>query len=84
MNKFIFWLVFLGVLAAWWRWRMRFQKDLFGKTHSRPVASSKEQGNMLCCTHCGLHFPQEEAIYARHKTFCSTNHCAEYLAQKDE
>ena len=88
MNKFIFWLVFFGVLVAWWRWRIHFQKDLFGKNSTREhpsrSAASKEQGIMLCCSYCGLHFPQEEAIYAQHKTFCSTNHCAEYLAQKDE
>lgn len=39
-----------------------------------PAQSEPKQQRMLRCDHCGVHFPENEAVKRNDKTFCSTAH----------
>ncbi len=39
-----------------------------------PPPSMKQGGKMVQCVHCGLHFPEREAIYFEKAVFCCEEH----------
>lgn len=92
MGKFLFWFVALSLAIAWWRGKLG-KRALDKSTrqakspgiHSSADAShanSTQPETMLCCAHCGVHFPQSDAVYAQEKVFCSVAHCAAHTQPK--
>ncbi len=66
--KFIFLIV--AILLIWW-----ILKTL---NRSRVAEGKPRIRNMLPCTHCGLHIPEDEAIRRHGKPYCCMEH-----AEKD-
>ena len=64
----LIWLVLLviGILA------------LRNMVRSKPPAPAPKAGNspeaMLCCAHCGVHFPASEAVHEQDRVYCSEQH----------
>lgn len=58
-------LVILGVLLYrfWRNWRAR-----------KPTPTTQDQGKMLACDHCGLYFPEQDAVREDAQVFCSEAH----------
>jgi len=44
------------------------------ETEEVPPPSIKQGGKMVQCDHCGLHFPEQEAVYLENATFCCEEH----------
>ncbi len=61
-------LVILGVLLYrfWRNWQAR--KAISG------TATAQDQGRMLACDHCGLYFPEQDAVREDTQVFCSEAH----------
>jgi len=60
----------ISVLLIWWVLRT------LRRGRSNP--SKPQIKNMISCSYCGLHIPEDEAIQHHNKTYCSKEH-----AQKD-
>lgn len=58
-------LVILGALLYrfWRNWRAR-----------KPTTITQDQGKMLACDHCGLYFPEQDAVREDAQVFCSEAH----------
>lgn len=67
-------LVVIVVLAAFFL--MRGLRRPSGHDSSR--TSGTEGGDMVRCSHCGVHVPREEALGSAGQFFCSENHLQEY------
>jgi len=51
---------------------------LRGWTKKELPPRSSRSGTMVRCALCGLHIPDQEAVRADDKYFCSNNHLKEY------
>lgn len=61
-------LVILAVLLYrfWRNWRAR--------KVATSSATTQDQGKMLACDHCGLYFPEQDAVREHAQVFCSEAH----------
>ncbi|WP_089959637.1 PP0621 family protein [Limnohabitans sp. 2KL-3] len=39
-----------------------------------PQDSPNQPSNMVACTHCGIHLPQDETVNGEKGVYCSTDH----------
>ena len=69
--KFLIWLLVI-LLAIWAFKRSRRENASTQKKPSPPASPS----NMVTCTHCGIHLPQDEAVTGTKGLYCSTEHRA--------
>ncbi|WP_456412558.1 PP0621 family protein [Thiolapillus sp.] len=63
--KIIFLLI--AVLLIWWV--LRTLRNSGGADTAKPKIK-----NMLSCSHCGLHVPEDEAVRHNNKVYCSKEH----------
>jgi uncharacterized protein len=72
-------LVLAAVYLGIWLWRSGRLADKKEKA-SRPTATAPdkdtgaEPATMVTCPHCGLHFPQTEAVPGKRGDYCSAAH----------
>ena len=64
-------LILLFVLGAllyrlWQRWRLQ------QRAHRPPA--TQDQGRMLACAHCGVYFPEQDAVRDGTQVYCSAEH----------
>lgn len=59
-------IVIILVAAGFWLWRRLSRKREDGKPQTTLA--------MVRCTHCGVHVPQEQALQAEGKWYCSRAH----------
>ncbi len=52
----------------------RWLATLDQKKNAKKQAGSSRIETMVSCAHCGLHIPQQEAIQAQDKYYCSDKH----------
>ena len=52
------------------------------KSEGKGVSKRNQKNNMLRCTHCGLHIPEEEAIKQGDNVFCSLKHASQHQQEK--
>ena len=69
--KYLIWL--LVILVAIWAFK-RSRRP--AKPAEDPKTPSATPSNMVACSHCGLHLPQEEAVTGTKGLYCSTEHRA--------
>ena len=65
-------LVLLLVVIAWHIWRGKRVENA-RPAHKKTLAQPEP---MAHCSHCGVHFPQSDAISHRGKHYCSQAHLA--------
>jgi uncharacterized protein len=63
-------LLILLVLVVIWALK-RNRRD---KPAPPPQDSPNQPSNMVACTHCGIHLPQDEAVKGEKGVYCSTDH----------
>lgn len=51
---------------------------LRGWTRKELPPRPQRRGTMVRCALCGLHIPEQEALHANDKYFCSNKHLKEY------
>ena len=68
LFRLLFTLALLGALIWFWRRNRR--------PSARPTAAEPTSESMVRCAHCGVHFPQSDAISHRGKHYCSQAHLA--------
>lgn len=61
-------LVILGVLLY------RMLRDWRAQRASRKPPHPRDQGKMLACEHCGLYFPEQDAVRDGGHVYCSDAH----------
>lgn len=64
-------LILLFVLGAllyrlWKRWREQ--------QAARRPAATHDQGRMLACAHCGVYFPEQDAVRDGEQVYCCAAH----------
>jgi hypothetical protein len=59
--------------AAWWLLRRLRGRDADGGAVG-PNAPDPAAEQMVVCSHCGLHVPQQEAVAADDKYYCCAEH----------
>lgn len=69
--KYLIWLLVI-LLAIWAFKRSRRENTPAPKKPSPPASPS----NMVTCTQCGVHLPQDEAVTGAKGLYCSTEHRA--------
>jgi len=74
MNFLRFILIaFLGWIL--WRFTQRwYQNFLISKQEKKPNSTTKKLGPMVRCNHCGLFFPESEAIKNGEVYYCCEEH----------
>lgn len=60
-------IVIILVFAGFWLWRRLTRKRDDGKPQHTTLP-------MVRCAHCGVHVPQEQALQAEGKWYCSRTH----------
>ncbi|MBU1190731.1 MAG: hypothetical protein KKE76_03355 [Gammaproteobacteria bacterium] len=63
-------LVILGVLLY------RFWRNWQARNAATRSTTTQDQGKMLACDHCGLYFPEQDAVRDGEQVFCSEAHRA--------
>ncbi|MFN2308131.1 MAG: PP0621 family protein [Gammaproteobacteria bacterium] len=64
-------LILLLLLAALlYRWLRRWWE----RKAARKRTLAQDQGRMLACAHCGVYFPEREAVREGDQVFCSPAH----------
>ena len=66
--KLLFWAL-LG-LFVWWVWRRAQDRPPSPPPPPTPAPVSP----MVCCAHCGLHLPREDAVAGERGSYCSVAH----------
>ncbi len=67
----------LIVLFGWivWRFLQRWHQNfLISKQKPNSATTTKQLGPMVRCNHCGLFFPEQEAINVGKVYFCCEEH----------
>lgn len=65
--KYLLWLGIIGLV--WWWWRKRPEAGA-GPVVESPSAAE----NMVPCAHCGVYLPEDDALPANGKVYCSEAH----------
>jgi len=65
-------LALLLVVIAWHIWRGKRVQN----ARPAPKKTLAQPEPMVHCAHCGVHFPQSDAISHRGKQYCSQAHLA--------
>ncbi len=68
MMKYL--LLFAFLVAVWLMWSKRHLSRGGASSESREAASEK----MVACVHCGVLFPESEAIVDGDRFYCSESH----------
>lgn len=63
-------LLILLVLVVIWA----LKRNRTDKPAPPPQDSPNQPSNMVACTHCGIHLPQDEAVNGEKGVYCSTDH----------
>ncbi len=66
LFRLLFWIALIA--AAFWVWRR------FIRPPSPPGPSADQARPMVRCAHCGIHIPQEHALAADQRWYCSQAH----------
>lgn len=80
MSRLLFWLalVFLVMFALRSKWRAMRSPDTQAappRRAARATAEAEVQAEaMLCCAHCGVHYPASETLKANGRDYCSASH----------
>ena len=64
---------YLLIILAIWAGIMIFRR-LYLRKHETPASRKLPEQNMVRCTHCGVHFPEADAIRDNNKSFCCEEH----------
>jgi len=64
---------YLLIVLAIWAGIMIFRK-LYLQKPDNPVSKELPEQDMVRCTHCGVHFPETDAIQDGNKSFCCNEH----------
>lgn len=67
--KYLF-LLLVALVVIWAIKRSRIGPPAEEKKNTPSAAPS----NMVTCTHCGIHLPQDEAVSGEKGIYCSTEH----------
>lgn len=68
-------LVLIVVIAAISIWRSKRRVETPKRPTAAPASAPRQLQNMLSCAHCGLHFPQSDAIMgANAQPYCCVEH----------
>ncbi|HAT30802.1 MAG TPA: hypothetical protein DCW29_08115 [Janthinobacterium sp.] len=74
MTRILFWLAlaFLVLMAL----RSKVKDIVQPGPTARPAAppAEVEAEAMLCCVHCGVHYPASETVSAKGRDYCSAAH----------
>lgn len=70
-------LVILGVLLY------RMLRNWNARRMSRRPPASQDQGKMLACEHCGLYFPEQDAVRDGGHVYCSDAHRRAHTQHRD-
>ena len=74
MTRILFWLAlaFLVLMAL----RSKVKDIVQAAPSARPAATpaEAEAETMLCCAHCGVHYPASETVAAKGRDYCSAAH----------
>lgn len=66
-------LRYIFIVLAIWVGVMIFRR-LYLQKQNQPVSRQLPEQNMVRCTHCGVHFPEIDAIKDDQKTYCCKAH----------
>jgi uncharacterized protein len=77
---FFRWVVLLFILWLTWQvarrlWREHQKKQV----NTDPTPRELPAKRMLRCAHCGVHFPEQEAVYSEKDVFCCSEHQRQYV-----
>lgn len=64
---------YLLIVLAIWAGIMIFRK-LYIQKHNTPASRKLSEQNMVRCAHCGVHFPETDAIRDNNNVFCCEKH----------
>jgi uncharacterized protein len=70
-------LVAIALLAFFWIRKMLRAGDSSGKKPAQPAQSDQvgdRPQDLIACHHCGLHFPQADALLKDGRTYCCDDH----------
>jgi uncharacterized protein len=73
ITRILFWLALVFLIM------MAIRSKLRGFQQSAPPAAPPRQQlpepeSMLCCAHCGVHYPASESVSAAGRDYCSSAH----------
>ncbi|HEY1151929.1 MAG TPA: PP0621 family protein [Pseudoduganella sp.] len=76
MTRILFWLALVFLVIAAIRAKLRSARHVPPpSTPQRPAARPADTPEaMLCCTHCGVHYPASENVPVNGRDYCSTAH----------
>ncbi|MEA3393181.1 MAG: PP0621 family protein [Pseudomonadota bacterium] len=66
-----FLLLLVVVVVAVWLWRSGRLADAASKRKPSPPPPPQD---MVRCAHCGVHFPQADAVAGRNGLYCCVEH----------
>ena len=66
--KYLLLFFLFGVI--WWAWKKRRQE----RWGEKVVRHEMQPEKMLLCAHCGVHFPEGDAVSVEGKFYCSEAH----------
>jgi uncharacterized protein len=64
---------YLLIILAIWAGVMIFRR-LYLQKQNQPASKQLPEQNMVRCTHCGIHFPETDAIKDNQKIYCCDAH----------
>jgi uncharacterized protein len=75
MTRILFWLALVFLVVAAVRAKLRSARHVPPPAPPRPAARPDAKAEaMLCCTHCGMHYPASENVLVNGRDYCSTAH----------
>jgi uncharacterized protein len=78
MSRILFWLALVFLVIAAIRAKVRDARRAADAAHRPPAPPARraaaEPEAMLCCAHCGVHFPASENMPANGRDYCCAAH----------
>jgi len=74
MTRILFWLALAFLVLAAIRSKLRKMSGPPPSQQPAPRQSEREGEAMLCCAHCGVHFPSSENVPANGRDYCCAAH----------
>lgn len=62
-------ILFAFIAVVWWFWKNRNLPEQRTSQRRDPAAQK-----MLVCSHCGVHFPEDDGLSEGGKAYCSEGH----------